>query len=71
MAFGLGFLILNLDNLTKRLIELKNAYLAKYKHLFNGIQESIVVVKNEEIHFCNSNAVALLTKGQGGPLQME
>ena len=53
-ACGFIVVLVKLRNLEKSMETLRQKGLAKYKYMFNSIQESIMVLTDENISFSNS-----------------
>ena len=62
IAASCGFvaMLIKLSDLQKSIEHLHLKSLAKYKHMFNAIQESIMVLTNEKFSFLNRQAIDLL-----------
>ena len=60
MGCGLVYMTSTLENYAENLKELQDQNLAKYESMFSSIQESILVLKDERISYCNAQAARLL-----------
>jgi len=70
LAVAFSYIFTRLNYLTYAMLELQGKKLVKYQRMFNAIQKSIIVVKNDQITYFNSKAAGLFKILRGDANQL-